>query len=108
MGICAASLPVQVFVINESIFQFNVFWPVFLGLLVPLNFARWLVIAMLLVFQFSHPQGLLLLAGATCALAALRDDPMYRHRAIFMAALTCSACARVLVFPIRSGATGEH
>ena len=98
MGICAASLPVQVFVINESIFQLNVFWPVFLGLLVPLNFARRIVIAALLVFQFSHPQGLLLLAGATIALAALRDDPQSRRRAIFMAALTALCAARVLFF----------
>ena len=99
MGICAASLPVQVFVINESIFQLNMFWPVFLGLLVPLNFARRLAIAALLVFQFSHPQGLLLLGGATVALAALRDDPVYRRRASFMAVLTVLCLARVLVFP---------
>ena len=99
MGICAASLPVQVFVINESIFQLNVFWPVFLGLLVPLNFARRVVIALLLVFQFSHPQGLLLLGGATIALAALRDDPMFRPRLIFVAALTALCLTRVVVFP---------
>ncbi len=95
LGICAASAPVQVFAINESIFQLNLFWPVFLGLLVPLNPARWLVIGLLLVFQFSHPQGLLLLAGATVALVALRD----RKRAIFMAALTLLCLFRVLLFP---------
>ena len=98
MGICAASLPVQVFIINESVFQLNVFWPVFVGLLVPLNLPRRLVIAGLLVFQFSHPQGLLLLAGATTVLTALRDDPMFRRRTIFMAALTALCLVRVLVF----------
>ena len=95
-GICAASAPVQVFMINESIFQLNVFWPVFLGLLVPLNPARWFAITVLLVFQFSHPQGLLLLAGATAALATLRE---HRRRAIFMAALTLLCLLRVLLFP---------
>lgn len=99
MGICAASAPVQTFMINESIFQLNVFWPVFLGLLVPLNFARRCVIAGLLVFQFSHPQGLLLLGGATLALAALREDPMSRRRALFMAVATALCLVRVLAFP---------
>lgn len=99
MGICAASAPVQVFVINESIFQLNVFWPVFLGLLVPLNPARWVVIGALLLFQFSHPQGLLLLSGAAASLALLRDDPMYRRRAILLAALAVLCLARVIAFP---------
>ena len=99
MGICAASAPVQVFMINESIFQLNVFWPVFLGLLVSLNAARWIVIALLVVFQFSHPQGLLLLAGATVGLAALRDKPMYRRRTVLMAAATLLCLVRVIVFP---------
>ena len=96
LGICAASLPVQVFVINESIFQLNLFWPVFLGLLVPLNRVRWSVLVVLLVFQFSHPQGLLLLGGATVALAIRRE---FRGRAIFMAVMTLLCLARVLFFP---------
>lgn len=99
LGICAASVPVQVFVVNESIFQLNVFWPVFLGLLVPLTPARRIVMAGLLVFQFSHPQGLLLLAGAATALAALREEPMHRRRALIMAALTMLCLLRVLLFP---------
>jgi hypothetical protein len=38
-------MPVQVFAINESIFQLNMFWPIFLGLLVPLDRARWMAMA---------------------------------------------------------------
>ena len=99
LGICAASAPVQVFAINESIFQLNVFWPVFLGLLVPLNAARWLVLATLLVFQFSHPQGLLLLGGATVALWLVRADPLYRRRAMIVAGVTMLCLLRVLLLP---------
>ena len=99
LGICAASAPVQVFAINESIFQLNVFWPVFVGLLVPLNRARWLVLAALGVFQFSHPQGLLLLTGATVALWMLRADPLHRGRVKIVAAVTALCLLRVLFFP---------
>ncbi len=99
LGICAASAPVQVFAINESIFQLNVFWPVFVGLLVPLNRTRWIVLGVLCVFQFSHPQGLLLLAGATVALWMLRDDPLHRRRVPIIAALTALCLLRVLLFP---------
>ena len=99
LGICAASAPVQVFAVNESIFQLNVFWPVFLGLLVPLNPPRRLVLSALIIFQFSHPQGLLLLAFATGSLWLLRADPMHRRRALIVAGVTSLCLLRVLLFP---------
>jgi hypothetical protein len=99
LGICAASAPVQVFVINESIFQLNMFWPIFLGLLVPLDRARWMAMAVLGIFQFSHPQGLLLLSGAAVALWTLRAEPRFRVRAWSVSAAALICFARVILFP---------
>ncbi|MEA3187568.1 MAG: hypothetical protein QOD99_1398 [Chthoniobacter sp.] len=105
LGISAASIPVQCFVINESIFQLNMFWPVFLGMLVPLDRARALVIACLLVFQFSHPQGLLLLSAVAAGLALLgnrrRNDDwsVFRKRALWMAATALVCLLKIVVFP---------
>ena len=36
-GILAAPLPGQIFVINDSIFQQHLFWPIFLAMFVPLT-----------------------------------------------------------------------
>lgn len=64
IGILATPLPGQIFVINDSVFQQHLFWPVFLGLLVPMTRGQKLVWAVLAVFQFVHQIGLLLMAGA--------------------------------------------
>lgn len=76
-GVAAAPLPGQIFIINDSIFQQHMFWPVYLGLLVPLRLPQAIFLSLLVVFQFSHQIGLLLLAGGTGAtlLLALRDKP---------------------------------
>src|SRR5579863_1498219 len=51
-GVAAAPLPGQIFIINDSIFQQHMFWPVFLGLLVPLRWPQALFVSLLAVFQF--------------------------------------------------------
>jgi hypothetical protein len=99
LGICAASLPVEVFAINESIFQLNMFWPLFLGLLVPLNRARWMALGILAIFQFSHPQGLLLLSGAAVVLWLQRTEPRLRPRAWIVSSAALICFGRVLLFP---------
>ena len=99
LGICAASVPVQAFAINESIFQLNMFWPIFLGLLVPLDRARWMAMTVLAIFQFSHPQGLLLLSGAAVALWASRSELRFRVRAWIASGAALICFVRVILFP---------
>jgi hypothetical protein len=74
-GAAAAPLPGQIFIINDSIFQQHMFWPVFLGLLVGLEWPQMIVLALLVVFQFSHQIGLVLLSGGAgaAAILAFRD-----------------------------------
>jgi len=94
-GVAAGPLPGQIFIINDSIFQQHMFWPVFMGLLVPLTRKQVIGLALLAVFQFSHQIGLLLLAGGAGAagLLALIDR---RNRAeLFIKVLVCAALAAV-------------
>jgi hypothetical protein len=83
LGSAAAQLPGQIFIINDSIFQQHLFWPVFLGLLVPLEWPQVFVLTLLVIFQFSHQIGLVLLTGgaASAALLAARDR---EHRTQFL------------------------
>lgn len=71
LGICGTSLPGQVFVINDSLFQQHLFWPIFLGVLVRQTFAQKVVMAVLAVFQLAHPVGFILMTGATLAAGTL-------------------------------------
>ena len=71
-GVAIAGLPGQAFVINDSIWQQTMFWPVLLGALVPLSRRGKLVLGALAIFQLSHQAGVLLLLVAT--LAALATD----------------------------------
>ena len=75
-GAAAGPLPGQIFIINDSIFQQHVFWPVFMGMLVHLDAWRVVLVAVLTPFQFSHQIGIVLLSGAAGAalLVALRDN----------------------------------
>ena len=66
-GVAASPLPGQIFIINDSIFQQHMFWPVYLGLLVPLRSPQAIFLSLLVLFQFSHQIGLLLLAGGAGA-----------------------------------------
>jgi hypothetical protein len=74
-GAAAGPLPGQIFIINDSIFQQHMFWPVFLGLLVHLEWPQIIVLTLLAAFQFSHQIGLILLGGGAgaAALLAIRD-----------------------------------
>ena len=71
-GVAIAGLPGQAFVINDSIWQQTMFWPVFLGALVPLSRRGMIVLGVLALFQLSHQAGVLLLLAAT--LASLASD----------------------------------
>lgn len=104
LGICAAAAPAQVFMINESTFQQTMFWPALLGLLVPLDRKRGAVVVLLLTLEFSHPQGLLLLAIATLMvwrLGAMSPSPetgMWRRRVPFLIGATLLCFLRVVMF----------
>jgi hypothetical protein len=93
-GAAAGPLPGQIFIINDSIFQQHVFWPVFMGMLVPLDRPRVLLLAVLTPFQFSHQIGTVLLGGAAGAalLMAARDG---RHRR--------AALVKGIVFAVLAG-----
>jgi len=80
IGILATPLPGQIFVINDSVFQQHLFWPVFLGLLVQLTRRQKVVWLLLAVFQFVHQIGLILLAGATVTTLILAWRPWERGR----------------------------
>jgi hypothetical protein len=70
LGIMATPLPGQIFVINDSVFQQHLFWPLFLGLMVPLSRLKWVVLAGLSIFQFVHQIGTVLLFGLVLVLIA--------------------------------------
>lgn len=103
-GAAAAPLPGQIFIINDSIFQQHMFWPVFLGLLVALEWPQMIALALLSVFQFSHQIGFLLLAGgaASAALLAFRPNEhrrQYLMKASFAFTLALIALWKILHFP---------
>jgi hypothetical protein len=103
-GSAAAQLPGQIFIINDSIFQQHMFWPVFLGLLVPMEWPQMIVLSILVVFQFSHQIGLMLLMGGAGAAALLAYGPR-EHRARQLAkasvafVLAMIALWKILHFP---------
>src|SRR6185295_4835997 len=61
--------------------------------------ARWLAITVLAIFQFSHPQGLLLLSGAAIALCTLRAEPRFQRRAWIASGVALLCLVRVILFP---------
>lgn len=64
LGIGIGALPGQAFMINDSIFQFHLFWPVYLGALAPLRGWKRGVIGLFGLWQLSHPIGIALSAAA--------------------------------------------
>ena len=101
-GVCAATLPGQIFVINDSIFQQHLFWPIFVGMFVPLSMPKKIVIALLCVFQFPHQLGMLLFLGAAIAtaLVAKADAPNRRRllvRSAILFGLFILALAKIVV-----------
>lgn len=63
----AVSLPGQVFVINDSIWQQTLVWPIILGALAPLTLRQRLLWLTLAAMQFSHQIGAVLLGFAVLA-----------------------------------------
>ncbi|CAN5789017.1 hypothetical protein BH20VER1_BH20VER1_21330 [soil metagenome] len=103
-GIAATTLPGQIFVINDSIFQQHLFWPVFLGILVPLRTAQRVVLCMLALFQLSHPIGAVLMSGAAVAAAGvgiLRAEERRRYflRAAIALLFAAVCVAKILLWP---------
>ncbi|MDB5299565.1 MAG: hypothetical protein JWO87_1228 [Phycisphaerales bacterium] len=97
LGSCAGTLPGQIFVINDSIFTLHLFWPVFLGLFVPLSRPKRLVLAVLVVFQFVHPLGVLLLLGAALSAATVAAiDQGQRRRLLIGGAIMAALCVMAL------------
>ena len=71
-GTALAPLPGQIFMINDSIFQLHLFWPVLLGALLPLRRVQVWVVGTVSVFQLSHPMGIGLCLFAAVAAVAVR------------------------------------
>ncbi|MDB5358247.1 MAG: hypothetical protein JWN24_4700 [Phycisphaerales bacterium] len=93
LGTCAGTLPGQIFVINDSILTLHLFWPVFLGLFVPLTWPKRIVLAVLVVFQFVHPLGVLLLfGGAVSAALVTAIDHGQRRRLLIGATIMAALC----------------
>jgi hypothetical protein len=103
-GVAAAPLPGQIFIINDSIFQQHMFWPVYLGLLVRLRLPQAIFLLLLVIFQFSHQIGLLLLAGggAAALFLAIRDRQNRKElllKAGILIPLAAIALWKILHFP---------
>lgn len=101
-GVAAGTLPGQVFIINDSIWQQTLFWPIFLSLFVNLTRPQVWVLSILGVFQFVHQIGLPLFLGAAMTavfMGAVDPDnrSRYRERAKLMAALAMLALAKILI-----------
>jgi hypothetical protein len=89
-GTLAAPLPGQIFVINDTIFQQHLFWPIFLAMFVPLTWPKRVVLAVLVFFQFPHQVGAILLTGAAGAgaiVAMLERDRPRRRQALAKAGI---------------------
>ncbi len=100
-GVALAGLPGQAFVINDSIWQQTMFWPVFLGALVPVSRRCACALGVLALFQLSHQAGILLLGAALIAAWLVgRSQPEFRRaqsaKVAALAVLLALAIAKVL------------
>jgi hypothetical protein len=105
-GVAVAPLPGQVFLINDSIVQQHLFWPIFLALIVPgrLTRAQSVVLTALSAFQLSHPIGVVLALGGAGAAGLLavgdsRHRRRYVVRSAMAAGLAALALAKLVKFP---------
>ena len=71
-GVCAAGAPGQVFIINDSMWQQTLIWPVLLGALVPTTRMQRAALALLGICQLPHQAGVLLLGVAFIAALLVR------------------------------------
>lgn len=65
LGVCGAGLCGQVFIINDSMWQQTLFWPVLLAMLVPLTVPQRVAVALLGAAQLVHQAGVVMLGVAT-------------------------------------------
>ena len=104
-GAAGAALPGQIFMINDSIFQMHLFWPVFLATFLPLSRTQVAAMAILSIFQLSHPIGIgLCLLCSVGALAFARWGNPERRTALLgwagWHALLCAAgIAKLFLWP---------
>jgi hypothetical protein len=68
-GSAIATLPGQIFMINDSIFQLHFWWPVFFATFLPVTRVQLVAIGLVSLFQLSHPIGVGICG--MCAIAAL-------------------------------------
>ena len=109
-GIAAATLPGQIFIINDSIFQQHLFWPLFMAVFVRVTKAQLVVLLFLVIFQFSHAIGFILLSGAAgCALLLSLVDRANRKRLLIRTSLfsllAIGALAKIYLVPDSYAAT---
>ena len=108
-GVCAAGLPGQVFIINDSMWQQSLIWPVLLGVLVPTTSAQRAALVLLGVCQLPHQAGVLLLGGALGAALLVRPrEPATRRDWSFkfsiLAILLALAVAKAVWTSVPGGA----
>jgi hypothetical protein len=101
-GVAAGTLPGQVFIINDSIWQQTLFWPLFLSVFVRLTKPQIVVLSILGIFQFVHQIGVPLLAGAAMAAGIVayidrENRPWLRRRATVMGSLAMIAIAKIII-----------
>ena len=92
-GVAISPLPGQIFVINDSIFQQHLFWPLFMSLFVRVDWRKWVVLAVLAVFQFAHQIGFVLLLGAMVAALGLAAVDARRRRSLVVRAFLAGLLA---------------
>jgi hypothetical protein len=97
-GAAAGPLPGQIFIINDSIFQQHMFWPVFLGALVHLERYQTTGLAILSAFQFSHQIGTVLLTGAAGASFLLAFQDRENRRELILKTIVLAVLASVAVW----------
>lgn len=85
-GILASPLPGQIFVINDSLFQLHLFWPIFMAMFVPLSAPKVIFLAILAMFEFAHPLGIVLFLGAAIAAAGTAQFDRPRRRTLLIRA----------------------
>ena len=103
-GVAVAPLPGQIFVINDSIWQQHLFWPVYLGLFVALTRPQAVALSILALFQLCHPVGIVLLSGGAVAagLAAVFNRERRRRLVVnagLMSALGLVAVVKLALWP---------
>ncbi len=86
MGICLAALPGQAFMINDSIFQMHLFWPVFLAGTCSMSAGKRAILGLFGFWQLSHPVGIGLCAlTAIAAVDSSRRNPPERQSLVLFA-----------------------